>query len=91
MNKEHHRNREARDSMDHCITKRSQQGTCHDCAQGCGLSRIKDGFAYWDQDGDGRGFWFCCFCGSNHVTVYLENGEEVEQGDLYDDDGMPRF
>ncbi len=38
----------------------------------------------FDQDNDGRGFWFCCYCGSNHVTVVL-GGVEIEQGNLYDE------
>jgi phage/plasmid primase-like uncharacterized protein len=47
------------------------------------LSQIRDGFEYFDEEGDGRGFWFCRYCGSNHVTVVLEDGVTVEQGDLY--------
>ena len=63
-------------------------GKCHDCAQG--FIRVREGFEYFDVDKDGRGFWFCCYCGSNHVTVVL-NGMEIQQEDLYDDDGWPNF
>jgi hypothetical protein len=48
------------------------------------------GFEYFDLDNDGRGFSFCRYCGSNHVTVVL-NGVEIEQGDLYGDGGFPEF
>lgn len=41
-------------------------GRCSDCAQGI-IGKVRDGFEYFDQDHDGRGFWFCCYCGSNHV------------------------
>jgi hypothetical protein len=61
-----------------CIYK----GTCRDCAAGM-IGGISEGFEYFDQDGDGRGFWFCRYCGSNHVTVTLKDGETIEQGDLY--------
>ena len=56
-------------------------GECRDCAQGI-ISKVLSGFEYFDVDKDGRGFWFCRYCGSNHVTVIF-NGSEVEQGDLY--------
>ena len=56
-------------------------GKCRDCAQGI-ISKVRAGFEYFDLDNDGRGFWFCCYCGSNHVTVVFD-GSEVEQGDLY--------
>ena len=68
----------------------TDNGTCHDCAQGL-FSGTKAGFAFWSQDGDDRGFWFCRYCGSNHVTVVLETGEVFEQGDLYDGDGTATF
>jgi len=60
-----------------CVTA----GKCSDCAQGI-IGNAREGFEYFDQDNDGRGFWFCCYCGSNHVTVVF-NGVEIEQGDLY--------
>jgi Zn finger protein HypA/HybF involved in hydrogenase expression len=71
--------------MDKETTKHGETagaGRCRDCAQGM-LSQIRDGFEYFDEEGDGRGFWFCRHCGSNHVTVVLQNGVTVEQGDLY--------
>jgi len=43
-------------------------GKCRDCAQGI-LAESKEGFEYFDQDGNGCGLWFCRYCGSNHVTV----------------------
>ena len=69
---------------------RIMRGHCSDCSQGM-LSSCKDGFEYWNEDGDGRGFWFCRHCGSNHVTVTLVDGVVIEQGDLYDSDGLPNF
>jgi len=32
-------------------------GRCRDCAQGV-IGESKQGFEYFDQDSDGRGFWF---------------------------------
>ena len=61
---------------------RIYKGHCRDCAEGM-TSPSRDGFEYFDEEGDGRGFWFCCYCGSNHVTLTLESGETIEQGDLY--------
>jgi hypothetical protein len=78
--KEHERNDESDSTAEHgaCVFT----GKCHDCAQGM-ISRAREGFEYFDEEGDGRGFWFCRYCGSNHVTIVLGNGEIVEQGDLY--------
>jgi hypothetical protein len=53
-----------------------------DCAQGI-IGSVREGFEYFDLDGDGRGFWFCRYCGSNHVTVILDNGAILEQDSLY--------
>jgi hypothetical protein len=64
-------------------------GKCSDCAQGV-IGESKSGFEYCDFDRDGRGFWFCRYCGSNHVTVVCD-GVEIEQGNLYDDSGFPTF
>ena len=61
---------------------RIYKGHCRDCAEGM-TSPSRDGFEYWDEEADGRGFWFCCYCGSNHVTLVLEGGETIDQGDLY--------
>jgi hypothetical protein len=60
--------------------KKLLHGKCHDCAQGV-LTPAKDGFEYWNEDGAGRGFWFCRHCGSNHVTIFF-NGKMIEQSDL---------
>ena len=68
---------------------RVSTGKCYDCSQGI-IGKVREGFEYFDQDNDGRGFWFCCYCGSNHVTVVLD-GVEIEQGNLYDDEGLPNF
>src|SRR4030095_3174988 len=66
-------------------------GRCRDCAQGI-IGKVRDGFEYFseDEDNDGRGFWFCCYCGSNHVEVVF-NGVEIDQGDLYDEGGFLNF
>jgi hypothetical protein len=67
---------------------RLMQGKCFDCSQGM-LSPAKDGFEYWDENGEGRGHWFCRYCGSNHVKLTLNDGTVLDQGDLYDSDGSP--
>lgn len=56
------------------------EGHCRDCAQGIHTTP-KDGFEFYD-DGEDGGFWFCRYCGSNHVTVKLD-GQTIEEGDLY--------
>jgi hypothetical protein len=61
---------------------RTMKGKCRDCAHGM-LKSATDGFEYWDQDSEGNGFWFCRYCGSNHVTISLSDGSVIEQGDLY--------
>jgi len=49
----------------------------------------QSGFEYWDEEGDGGGFWFCRYCGSNHVTISLEEAAMLkEQADLYGRDGL---
>jgi hypothetical protein len=55
------------------------------------LGSPREGFEYWDKRGDGRGFWFCRYCGSNHVTLTLDDGVVIDQGDLYDSEGFPAF
>ena len=52
-------------------------GKCYDCAQGI-IGKVRAGFEYFDQDDDGRGFWFCRYCGSNQVTVVLASGTVVQ-------------
>jgi hypothetical protein len=52
---------------------RIDRGTCHDCSQGM-LASWGDGFEYWNEESDGRGFWFCTYCGSNDVTVTCDAG-----------------
>jgi hypothetical protein len=56
-------------------------GRCSDCSQGI-VTPSSEGFEYFDEERDGRGFWFCRYCGSNHVIVFLDNGHGIEQGDL---------
>ena len=68
----------------------TDRGTCHDCSQGA-VTSDGPGFEYWNEDSDGRGFWFCRHCGSNHVTVICGADLAIEQGDLYDQDGLPNF
>lgn len=78
------------------VKRRTEHGTCvktgkcRDCAQGI-FGESTSGFEYFDEDRTGRGFWFCRYCGSNHVTVVLDNGVEIEQGDLYGDGMFPAF
>lgn len=33
----------------------TKRDTCHDCCQGILVSDM-DGFGYWDEEGDGRGY-----------------------------------
>jgi hypothetical protein len=56
---------------------------CNDCAQGI-LEPVRAGFnLYRDTDGQDQ-FWYCAYCGSNHVTLIDEEGNEIEvQGNLY--------
>jgi hypothetical protein len=59
----------------------TQNGKCHDCAQG--VFHTDTGFALYEDGDDGH--WYCRYCGSNHVTITLEDGTEVlEQGNLYE-------
>jgi len=66
------------------------RGQCYDCAQGV-ITSPNAGFEYWDEEGDGRGFWFCRNCGSNQVTITYDDGTVVEQADLYNPNGFPNF
>jgi hypothetical protein len=69
---------------------RTTRGSCSDCSQGL-LILAAEGFEYWNEDGAARGFWFCRYCGSNHVTVTDDDGESIQQGDLYAPDGTSTF
>ena len=66
------------------------RGCCYDCSQGL-LTVAEAGFEYWDEDDNGRGFWFCRYCGSNHVSVTLDDDVVVDQGNLYNSAGLPNF
>ena len=69
---------------------RISTGKCCDCAQGI-IGKVREGFRELSiKNNDGRGFWFCRYCGSNHVTVVFD-GVEIEQGNLYDDEGFANF
>ena len=67
---------------------RLMHGKCFDCSQGM-LSPARDGFEYWDENDEGRGHWFCRYCGSNHVTVTTNDGVKIDQDNLYQSDGFP--
>ena len=69
---------------------RLMQGKCLDCSQGM-LSSAKDGFEYWDENDEGRGHWFCRYCGSNHVIVTRNDGAVIEQDDLSGSEGFPTY
>jgi hypothetical protein len=76
-----------------CVMEHGTQttrGKCYDCSQGL-LIPAEGGFEYWNEDGDDRGFWFCRYCGSNHVAIIDDKNTLVEQGNLYDPDGLPNF
>jgi hypothetical protein len=70
---------------------RTKLGKCYDCAQGL-LTVPQSGFEHWDEEGDGRGFCFCRYCGSNHVMITVEEIAVIEeQADLYGYDGLTNF
>ena len=52
---------------------RTTHGHCCDCTQGM-ITNAVEGFEYWDEDGEGRGFWFCRYCGSNDVSITRDDG-----------------
>ena len=65
----------------------TKRGWCHDCAQGI-LQRVDAGFALYRDDDGNDAFWYCRYCGSNHVTLLDEEGNSTStQGDLYE---MPK-
>lgn len=65
--------------------KTTMLGKCHDCAQGVGFP-AHTGFALYRTDGEDL-FWYCRYCGSNHVSILDAEGNTVlEQGDLYNVD-----
>ena len=58
-------------------------GRCRDCAQGI-LFSVGAGFAL-QMDGAEAEFWYCGYCGSNHVDIIDSEGDLiVSQSDLYD-------
>lgn len=54
----------------------SKHGECRDCAQGI-LGPVHAGFALYQEPG--VAFWYCCYCGSNHVTVCGQRQEDMYQ------------
>lgn len=59
----------------------SMRGRCGDCGQGS-LEPVHTGFALFNEEPDV--WWYCLYCGSNHVDILDENGDViVSQGDLY--------
>ena len=68
----------------------TMHGYCHDCAQGI-LIPVDDGFAQYMNDEGKPEFWYCRFCGSNHVILKNEDGSVAyRQGDLYAPGGWRR-
>lgn len=56
----------------------TMRGTCHDCSQGAGF---KDrGFELYMDDDNKPSHWFCCYCGSNHVTIIDAAGNALYDG-----------
>jgi len=64
--------------------KTTKLGRCRDCAQGI-IGSVREGFAlFCDDDGEER-FWYCRYCGSNHVDILDDQGNVVyEEDDLYE-------
>ena len=57
-------------------------GLCRDCAQGI-LTPAVVGFQL-HVDGNEPMFWYCLYCGSNHVDILDSGGNiVVSQDDLY--------
>jgi hypothetical protein len=64
-----------------CTTK---LGRCHDCAQGI-LAPVHTGFSLYRNDEGQDEFWYCLYCGSNHVDLLDEEGSVIaSQGNLYE-------
>ena len=63
--------------------KTTKRGHCRDCAQGF-ISPVHTGFSLFiDLDGN-ESFWYCLYCGSNHVDILDEDGKVIYHGeDLY--------
>jgi len=60
----------------------TKHGRCRDCAQGI-LAPVQSGFEQYYEDGKPL-WWFCRYCGSNHVDIFDESGAVlVSQGDNY--------
>jgi hypothetical protein len=63
--------------------KTTMHGRCGDCGQGA-IEPVHDQFALYVDDSGTERFWYCTYCGSNHVTITDEEGNPIiEQGDLY--------
>jgi hypothetical protein len=61
----------------------TKHGKCRDCAQGI-LTETHAGFEQYIEEGKPL-FWFCRYCGSNHVDIRdSEGGTLITQGDNYD-------
>jgi hypothetical protein len=57
-------------------------GRCRDCAQGL-ITPAAAGFQL-QMDGDEPLFWYCLYCGSNHVDILDAEGNVIlSQDDLY--------
>ena len=57
-------------------------GRCRDCAQGV-LIPVGAGFELQMDDCDPE-FWYCRYCGSNHVDILDSEGNVIaSQDDLY--------
>lgn len=64
----------------------TKTGKCFDCAQGT-LTTSGPGFSLCQEEN--RSFWYCLYCGSNHVEVVTPDGQTVTQGDLYPNEVQP--
>jgi hypothetical protein len=61
----------------------TQNGFCRDCSQGWN-GQHGPGFKLHCEDGPEFQFWYCLWCGSNHVDIKDSDGKTVyEGGDLY--------
>lgn len=68
--------------------KTTKLGFCRDCSQGGIFFANGPGFSlYVDDDGQER-WWYCNYCGSNHVDLKDAEGNTVyTEGDLYSEKG----
>jgi hypothetical protein len=65
--------------------KTTKLGQCRDCDQGSLFFQTGPGFSLYVDDDGQEIFWYCLYCGSNHVDIKDEEGNVIySEGDLYE-------